>query len=471
MPNQDSATSQLERLSNQPMHQDEYSTLKPNLPLFAVTELTRIQIILAVVTVRVHRTLLVLHPASNLWYLCRALDMKHQGFIVLSPQEWGLLGKGRSTICRWLFEGKKLGFFWCYSWRGNTLTIRLGGLFRICKISNIESWGATAKVPLSELLAGNRRAFASAITTQDLQQRSHYAATRQLNKLDRKTFRPPTVDQLLDNSQTSPKFTRGEICGVIGTGEHRIFVNQRFIPFGVSQRKVSNTLNSEPTSCGVSPRTIRRHLDQLGVVKRQLVQTKPEYREIRAELKNYLSTSYTCQFNKNISYKARGDLRLYEPNGITSSQREGGHVINGEKLQCKPYFGAVWIHRCNIYQLDNNLGSMKYSRYLWKKERLKTRLSAENSPPPKMAESLISPKQPPALLGRGAVVENKVDKNENLSNVDGEMVSDGIPSCWHEIGEKLRQVKQKQRQAKTEALTTGSLDPIREYWRQVRERS
>ena len=434
-------------------------TLKPNLPSLLVNP-----------QVRVHRTLLLLHPASNLWYLCRALDTKNQGLIVLSPQQWGLLGKGRSTICRWLFEGKKLGFFWCYSWQGNTLKIRLGGLFKICKVSNIKSWGTAARVYLAELLEKNgRRALACAITTQDLQQRSHYAAILQLNKLDKKNLRPPTVNQLLDDSQTSPKFTRGEICGVIGTGDSRIFVNQRFTPFGVSQQGVCDTLNSEPTSCGVSPRTLRRHLDSKGVVKRQLVQAKPEYREIRNNFKNPLATSFTCHSDKNIHCQIRHEVRLFEPNGVSSSQREGGHVLIGDKLQRKPYFGAYWMHRTNIYLLDENLTSMKYSRYCWKKIRALTK-GVDSPAPPQMAESLISPAQPPALLGRGAADENKVDKNEIPSNADSDVVSDNIPSCFYEMKQKLLERQQKLRQAKIEGLETGSLDPIREYWRQMRER-
>ncbi len=436
-------------------------TLKPNLPSLLVNP-----------QVRVHRTLLLLHPCVKLWYFCRAIDASGEGKVLLPQNQWQILRESKSTIYRWLREGKELGIFRRYWWAGNTLKIILGGLFKICKDSNIKSWGTAARVSLAELLEKNgRRKVASAITTQDLQQRSHYAATRQLNKLDRKTLRPPTVNQLLDDSQTSPKFTRGRIRGVIGTGDSRIFVNQRFVPFGVSQQTVCDTLNSEPTSCSVSPRTLRRHLDQLGVVKRQLVQTKPEYREIRANFSDYLCTSHTCQFNKDISYTVRGEIRLYEPNGCSSSQREGGHVISETKLQRKRYFGAFWMHRTNLYLLSEHLTSMKYSRYCWKKIRALTKVKAESSAEPQMAESLISSVQPPALLGRGAASENKVDKNDNSPNADTEVVSDNIPSCWHEVGEKLRQMKQNLRQARTEASATGSIDPISEYWQQLRERS
>jgi hypothetical protein len=389
---------------------------------------------------------------------------------LLSQNQWQILKESKSTIYRWLREGRELGIFRRYWWAGNTLKIILGGLFKICKVSNIKSWGTAAFVSLGELLEKGRRAIACAITTQDLQQRSHYAATRQLNKLDRQTCSVPTVDQLLDDSQTSPQFTRGRIRGVIGTGDSRIFVNQRFIPFGVSQQTVCDTLNSEPTSCGVSRWTLRRHLDHLGVVKRQLVQTKPEYREIRANLSNPLSTSYTCKLNKNISYRARSDLRLYEPNGCSSSQREGGHVLSETKLQRKPYFGTFWMHRCNLYRLDHELTSMKYSRYLWKKERSKISV-VESSSPPEMAESLISPAQPPALLGRGAADENKGCKNDNSSNADGEVVSDNIPPCFYEMKQKLLERQQKLKQARAKTLETGSIDPIREYWQQMRERS
>lgn len=419
--------------------------------------------------VRIHRTLLLLHPCVKLYYFCRAIDASGEGKVLLPQNRWQILKESKSTIYRWLREGKELGIFRRYWWAGNTLKIILGGLFKICKDSDIKSWGTAARVSLAELLEKGRRALACAITTQDLQQRSHYAATRQLNKLDRKTLSPPTVNQLLDDSQTSPKFTRGGIRGVVGTGDSRIFVNQRFTPFGVSQQKVCDTLNSEPTSCSVSPRTLRRHLDQLGVVKRQLVQTKPEYREIRRKFSDYLCTSYTCQFNKNISYTVRGEIRLHEPNGCSSSHREEGHVLTDTKLQRKPYFGAYWMHRTNLYLLDENLTSMKYSRYCYKKIRALSKVKAESSP--EMAETLISPAQPPALLGRGAADENKVDKNDNSPNADSDVVSDNIPDCFYEMKQKLLERQQKKRQAKIEGLETGSLDPIREYWRQMRERS
>jgi hypothetical protein len=452
------ATDQVEGLSKYPLHQKGDSALNTNVPLSELDP-----------QVRIHRALLLLHPCTKLWYFCRAIDASGEGKVLLPQNQWQILRESKSTIYRWLREGKELGIFRRYWWAGNTLRIILGGLFKICKVSNIKSWGTAARVYLAELLEKGRRALACAITTQDLQQRSHYAAIRQLNKLDKKTLRPPTVNQLLDDSQTSPKFTRGGIRGVIGTGDSRIFVNQRFTPFGVSQQGVCDTLNSEPTSCSVSPRTLRRHLDQLGVVKRQLVQTKPEYREIRANFSDYLCTSYTCKFNEDIYYRARGDLRLYEPNGCSSSHREGGHVLTEGKLQDKRYFGAFWMHRCNLYLLDERLTSMKYSRYCWKKIRALTK-AVDSPAPPQMAESLISPAQPPALLGRGAADENKVDKNDNSPNADSDVVSDNPPSCWHEIGEKLRQMQQKKRQAKIEGLETGSLDPIREYWRQMRER-
>ena len=106
-------------------------------------------------------------------------------------------------------------------------------------------------------------------------------------------------------------------------------------------------------------RSVRRHLKQIGVEKRQLVQAKHAYKLMKEAI--YWEAG-ECYAEPRIWYEEKrdGSLRLYEPNGITSSFREEGHQMTRERLF--NYRGRTWIYRCNIYDLDYTSRSMRAAR-------------------------------------------------------------------------------------------------------------
>ena len=414
------------------------------------------KILLTPSRVRVHSALLVMHPCSKLWYFLRAMDVTNQGWVDVEQEQLKPLRASTATIYRWLAEGKQRGFFWHSAWRDNKLFVKLGGLFRVSKFLKIPSWGVTAEIPLAMLLAPNgRRAVATAITTQDLQERSRYAAKRQMSRLEQRCFELPTADQLLNHDQTSPKMNRGGIRGLIHRGQQRIFVGRGFIPFGVSQPKVGESLTSEVVSCGVSRWSVSRHLERLEVNKRQIMQAKPEYKELQLRI-DQGATSWTCKSQSDISFRYvdTGVIQINEPNGNTSARRKGGHNVNLDRLL--PYQKAIWLPRCNIYDLNFNLTSMKYARYKWKKSLLAHQKSdfakamIENprvwGTPSKPVENSISPLDPPQEEMPGACSsgsapggQNKSSNFENPEKTDCEPVSeDAGRESWLDAGAKLR---------------------------------
>lgn len=139
---------------------------------------------------------------------------------------------------------------------------------------------------------------------------------------------------------------------LVWVGKSKAFVSKGFVPFGCCQEAIADEL------C-ISVRSVRRHLKQLGVEKRQLVQAKHAYKLMKAAI--YWEAG-ECYAEPRIWYKEKrdGSLRLYEPNGITSSFREEGHQMTRERLF--NYRGRTWIYRCNIYDLDYNSRSMRAAR-------------------------------------------------------------------------------------------------------------
>lgn len=458
--------SQVEGLSKCPLRpKEEYSALKTNLP-YIDFNLGKSQKNSEVLYVRVHQSLLLRHPCSKLWYFCRALDRQGEGKIVLAPQQLERLKESKSTIYRWLREGRELGLFTCYWWQGNTLKVILGGLFKSCIKSLVTSWGTAAVVPLEQLLEGNgRRKIAIAIATQDLQERSRYAAKSQLNSLERRCFDVPTVEQLL-NPPTSQKLDGGGTRGVVHLGNSRLFVGRSFIPFGVSQSRVCEALNSQPTSCGVSRWTLRRQLEKLDVTKRQITQAKREYKEL-SNVIELGASSWMCKSDADVSFRYvdTGVILLNEPNGKSSSRREGGHRLQLDRL-CR-YFGAAWLYRCNLYNLSYCLTSMKATRRNWKRSQA----AATQLLPVENSVSALTPLDPPqeempaACSLRSAAGDHiKGSKNDNPQTESISADSGEIPDCWHEVKAKLLRQQQERKEAKLKSLESLSVEPMQDYW-------
>lgn len=395
--------------------------------------------------VRIHKSLLLRHPAAKLWYLCRAADQGGRGRVELSPEELALIKVSKSTLYRWLREGREIALFRISEFRPDgSLYVSLGGLQKACLESGMQSWGAVTTVPLREVLEGFMRALASAIQTQDLQEKSRYAAGHSLNDLERRHFKIPTADTILNLA--SPKMASGAVPGLIHVGADKIFVGRSFIPFGVSQERISAELNAEANSCGVCPRTLRNHLKRLGIERRQLVQAKPEYKELVTALK-WHSPGYKAK-GDDISFQREGDcLRLHEPNGKSSARRPEGHLLLPERFF--RFGGTDWIYRCNLYELDYELTSMKRSRHEYKRLlRIKPPGEpVENSAPSKspqtpLKEVMPSDRPAGATLGN----QNKEEKNDNAQNQVPEPISPDTPdrtwwlAAWRLAGEKLKAI-------------------------------
>lgn len=389
--------------------------------------------------VRIHKSLVLRHPAARLWYLCRALDPQGRGRVEIDPETLASLSVSKSTIYRWLKEGHELGFFRIYEFRPDgTLYVSLGGLTKVCRRSGIRDWGVVTVVPLLEVLEGFLRALASAIQTQDLQEKSHYAATNSLPATERRQKIVPKPAQILGNL-TSPQMNCGVIPGLLKRGASKIFVGRSFIPHGASQQGICAELNAEPTSCGVCPRTLRNHLKRLGIERRQLVQTKPEYQTISLA----------------ILHGAVDDgIRLFETNGSSSAKRPEGHIVKLQRFF--QYQDLYWIYRPNLYALDYVLTSMKRSRAEYKKtqvrsqsvdddgalvipvrvkrrrppkrnvvpvENLARSKAVENPPHPPIEDRAISP-----CVGDGEIAHTKEEKNKNVCV---EPVPASLDVDWH----------------------------------------
>lgn len=386
------------------------------------------QINLKTTPVKIHRAIALRHPAAGLWYVCRALDTKGTGRVNLFADSWQLLKVSKSTIYRWLREGTALGLFRNYWWEGERLSVSLGALAKACLKSGMKSWGTAAVVCLGDIIEGNLRSLASALTVQDLQEKSRFAAKTQLNKLERRIVKIPTAAETLN--LTSQNTARGVVPGLIHVGADKVFVGRSFVPFGVSQERVCEDLNAEETSCGVCPRTLRNHLKRQGIERRQLVQSKPEYRKIA----------------QAIAFGAAGDaIHLEEFNGKTSAKRPEGHLLKPERFF--RYLGADWLYRCNLYALAHELSSMKRSRHNYKKLSAIAiaAMPVENSA---LVQTPQTPQRQEMPLARpaGAAGADGI-KEEKNDNPYVEQVSANNEVNWREICmRKVREFKAKKQQ-------------------------
>lgn len=303
-------------------------------------------------TIRVHAGI-ARKPWARLWYLARGFDFSGRGYVTLSADlACQLLAVSRSTLYEWMRIGRRDGAFRRYKFRQNRLSVWLGGLKQVCKSLQLTSWGATAVVPLLDV---NRqlRAIATAIVTHDLQSKSHYAARKSLKPTERKIYTPPAAEAVLaESKQSSQKPGVGQNAFVLHVGKRLAFVSKAFVPYGASQEAIGYEL-------GISEWTVRRHHRQLAIERRQLVQAKAAYGYIRAGME---WETDRCLGERGIWSKRRGDeFRLFEPNGVSSSRRLGGHNLHpGRFLQA---FGKTWLYRCNLYAVGHyKLCSMKAAR-------------------------------------------------------------------------------------------------------------
>ena len=316
-------------------------------------------VLVRALSVRIHAGIIHNRPWNRFWYLCRALDLSGQGRVELPVEAvCHLTSISRSTLYQWLREGKAAGAFRRYRFKGNTLSVYLGGLQKYCQSLGLTSWQAVASVPLIDILSGmSLKSHATALQTQSLQVKSRYAAIRSLNNRERKHTKVAEVEAIFEQGQeSSQKPVRGQVPFLLKVGYQRIFVSKGFAPFGTSQPTIAATL-------GISDRTLRRHLDHLGVERRQIVQTKAAYKSITKALEWW---AQEWEAEPGIGYKEDrcGQIWMNDMNGRTSS-RKPAQIITKERFF--QYQGKTWIYRCNLYKLDYATRSMRAAQDSYRK--------------------------------------------------------------------------------------------------------
>ena len=317
-------------------------------------------------------------PFARLWYLLRAFDFKGQGYGEISvSQVCQILKISTKSLYRWLKQGKQIGAFRRYSLKKNALKTWLGSLHKTCHGLGLKDWGAVGIVPLA-VANDFLRSVATTINTQDLQEKSHYAATTNLKQKYRSFYAPPKAEAIIALSGTFQKPNEGDIPFLLHVGQRRAFVSKGFIPFGTSQKSIGNSLDIHPV-------TVRRHQLALNVERRQIMQAKFEYGTFLHAIK--LDTDY-CAQKDSILTKTGNGYSLTEPlpNLLRKKQvKKSRHQkptfyksVTAETF-CR-YWDKVWIYRCNLYKPIFQLTSMRYSRSLYK------RLLNPENPPRRIAD-------------------------------------------------------------------------------------
>lgn len=306
----------------------------------------------------------------RLWYLLRGLDRRGSGFqrlpiVTISD----LLGVASSSIYQWLREGKEAGAFrWWKCQRGN-LRVAMGGLFSVCRASFSEGtskqgrapWGVPSEVGLHQILSlAQLRAAATVSVTQRLQQLSRFAAWRKLPAPARKIYKLPQPAAFFPSEEAqrlSDDNALGSIRCVIHIGKRRVWTSRGFIPFGVSQNAIANERN-------ICDRTVRRHLALMNVDRRQVVQSKAEYK-LAAECLHHDGGAVEPSEDVNLRSSVDGSYYLSEK-GLGGFNTIKVGEVGFHRIQSRFFtYGAkpkVWLYRCNIYQPSTKLCTMSAAR-------------------------------------------------------------------------------------------------------------
>jgi AraC-like DNA-binding protein len=210
-----------------------------------------------------------------------------------------------------------------------------------------------AEVALTDILEGMAlKSHATALQTQNQQVKSRIAAIRSLNNRERKHTKVAEIEAILgQRNVSSQKPAKGQVPFLLWVGNKRAFVSKGFVPIGASQTSIASVL-------GISERTVRRHLDYLGIERCQIVQAKAAYQSIRQALE-WEAPEWEAEPNIGYMEDKLGFIWLNDMNGKTSS-RKPAQIITKERFF--KYRGKTWIYRCNVYELDYPTTSMRASR-------------------------------------------------------------------------------------------------------------
>lgn len=350
-------------------------------------------------TVRIH-TAIVTKGCSwaKLWYFLKGLDRASSGFGSIRLEDisyW--LGAGESTIYQWLREGKTAGAFRWWKCQRGILRVALGGLFAVCRQLGLDPdldkaqvnsrqkfnrakglalhegvkqgfapWGATAEISLFEISTLQKlRAAGTAAITQRLQQLSRFAAWRSLpnhirQKPNYRLPQPGDFFQEKQHRQLSDDSASGSLprC-CIHIGKRRVFVSKGFIPFGTSQTAIARERN-------ICDRTVRRHLDLVGIDRRQIVQSKAEYRaaqecllhdagSLRVSDEVELWESHSQDGEYRLTERRLGQPYTYKVGEVRFTRIQSRFFTYGKKPK-------TWLYRCNLYNPTLKLCTMSAAR-------------------------------------------------------------------------------------------------------------
>ena len=303
--------------------------------------------ILNTVKVRVH-AVIARYAWAKAWYLLRGFDVLGVGFVKIPLTSCcDFLNCGESTFYRYLNQGKKAGAFRYCRIQNGTLEVFLGSLLQICKNLRIHDFGATAEVPLTQVHATLRQ-VATQIATEKLQQQSHYAAVFNLKRNIRKTFKPPTADQIMEAAgRPSHETGKGDLPFVVYIGDKRVFVSASFAPFGASQKGIGKKL-------GISERTVRRHL--VGRSRRQLMQAKAAYRQVKTAISH--DADYHEVNSDMIVTSFQDTHALLERTRGGKNFRDLSYLRYVTVDSFDEYYKKCWLHCCNIYETRFKLCKM-----------------------------------------------------------------------------------------------------------------
>ncbi|WP_066375493.1 MULTISPECIES: hypothetical protein [unclassified Anabaena] len=361
------------------------TSVSPQLALIKI----QTAIILSTYRVRVHARI-GRETWARLWYLCRALDREGAGHLTLPLAViQTFLNCNDKSVYRWLQQGKKRGAFRYYKVRTGVVTVYLGSMFSVCYRMNLKHWGGVEECELWKVLdLSQLRSRITGIVTQRFQQKSRYAADRQLKPQYRKLYGTAHPNELVgDERQSSHKSPVGEVPCVLHISSSRIFVSKRFIHYGTSQNAISCEL-------GIHTRTVRRHQEKLGMTRRQLCQHKYEYHQISQAWENE-ATEWRAWGSdgteSKVGYQVTGNAMVYDrPKVIAFSD---GVTPGAKKQQPNTYqvkaadFGnrffrvgkQVFINRCNIYREELKLKTMSAARRKYHYQLSQCQLSEKTS--------------------------------------------------------------------------------------------
>lgn len=227
--------------------------------------------------------------AVVLWYYSRSLDSQGSGWAAFSLKSaCELLGRGKSTVKRYLTNGLRKGLFRSYTTTGDAVQVYYSSLHEVAIKCGLESFGAVAELGIDQLK--NLKFWAIQLEAQNLQNQSRFQA-RNAGGMKRKVAKAENV--LPSPSSDSQPLKEGSKPGVrtrLHITSRFCLMHHTFVEFGASQKTVAKR-------SGRHPSTIQRRLDNQyrrnrnvpTVLKRQIAIEEPDQNPENFEFRKSIS--------------------------------------------------------------------------------------------------------------------------------------------------------------------------------------